>query len=181
MIKPLHDKVILQPSSSDMRGTLFIPKAYIGISTSCLVIDKGEQVSRFITSGSTVLCETGFGERTSNVIDGTNCFICKSQHIYAVIKNGSIWPIGRKILIRRDMADEFAKGILIPENRRFQSLTGTIERLGLLTNHFKVKGLTLGSKIRLTEWQESMIQVTLEDGSHGLIVNEKDILCKYED
>lgn len=179
-IVPINDRLILRPSDSAMRGTLFVPEQYRDGATSCLVLSRGKDVTHYIKTNEYVLCETGFGERQANHFPGTRDFWCKEHNIYAVVRNNIIFPIGKKILIRRDVDDSEINGIIIPENRRYQSLNGTIVRLGLTRDGFKTNGLAPGSKICLKEWNESMICLTLEDGSYGLIVNESDILYKYE-
>lgn len=159
----------------------FIPEQYKDAATSCLVIAKGKDVSPHIKVGAVVLCETGFGDRKNNLISGTNQFWCEEQNVYAVFLNKLIYPYGRKVLIRRAIQETQVNGILIPENRRYQSLDGTIERIGLSRQPFRVKGLKVGSRIRLEEWKGHMTEVTLEDGAYGLIVNETDLLLQYED
>lgn len=179
-IKPIKDRLLLHPSDSSMRGSLFIPDRYKDASTSCKVIEVGPDVSPFIKKDDIVLCQVGFGDRKNNTVDNTRTFWCREHNIYAVIKNKEIYPIGRKVLIKRDIADKYVGEIVIPENRRYQSLDGEIVKLGLSRRHFKIKGLRPGMKIRLTEWSEHMIDMTLSDGSYGLIVNESDILFSYE-
>ena len=164
-----------------MRGMFFIPEQYKDAATACFVVARGNKVNPFIKKNSVVLCEVGFGDRLNNTIGGTAKFWCQESNVYAILIDGKIHPYGRKVLIRRAMAETHVNGIMIPENRRYQSLEGTIERLGLSREHFKVNGLKLGARIRLVEWREHMKDVTLEDGSYGLIVNESDLLFQYED
>src|SRR6478609_3590714 len=128
-IKPLHKRLILRPSDSVMRGTIFVPETYTDASTSCKVIAKGDGVTDLIKEGDVVLCQVGLGTRNSGQIEGSRDFWCQENNIYAVIRNRKIFPFGRKILIRRDIQDEYHGTIVIPENRRSQSLTGTIERV----------------------------------------------------
>ncbi len=176
-IRPLTDHLILNPSISVMRGGLFVPEQFQEAATSCLVMDRGKSVNPAIKVGDTVLCPVGFGERKNNIIEeNLRWFICKDTHIHAIVRNKVVFPLGRRVLIRRDVQEISINGIVIPENRRAQSLFGTIERLGLSRSHFKVNGLKVGLKIRLTEWQPHMIETALEDGSYGLVVNESDIL-----
>lgn len=179
MYQPIHNRLILHPSDSRMRGGIFVPEIYNDASTSCKVLAKGERVTHFIKVGDVVLCQVGFGDRKNNTVDG-RAFWCREHNVYGVIKDNIIFPIGRKVLIKRDIADKNVGGIVIPENRRTQSLDGTIHRLGLTREYYKTNGLALGMEVRLKEWMEHMIEVTLEDGSYGLIVNESDLLLAYE-
>jgi len=179
-IKPIGKRLILLPSESRMRGAIFVPEQYKDAATSCLVVAKGDLVLNTIKPGMIVLCEVGFGDRKNNIIEGTSKFICQESNIYAVFINGKMYPIGNRILIRRDVSEKIDYGIVIPENRRFQSLDGTIERIGITRKPFRTKGFLVGDKIQLKEWADHMIGVTLEDGGYGLIVNEKDLLFKYE-
>lgn len=178
-IKPIKDRLLLHPSDSSMRSGIFIPEKYKDASTSCKVIAVGPDVSPFIKVDDIVLCQVGFGDRKNNTLDNSRTFWCREHNIYAVLKNKEMYPIGRKVLIKRDISDKYVGNVVIPENRRYQSLDGEIVRLGLTRKHFKIKGLAIGMKIRLTEWSESMIDMTLPDGSYGLIVNEQDILFAY--
>jgi co-chaperonin GroES (HSP10) len=175
-MKPINDNVILKPNDSLMRGTIFIPERHTEAATACMVIDKGEKTSTFYKVGDVVLCEVGFGERKNYTIEGTRDFLCKDHNIYGVMRNNIILPIGNKVLIKRDVADKYVGQVVIPSNRRSQSLFGTIVRLGLTRKPFKVNEIKVGSYVRLTAWSESMQEVTLEDGSFGLIVNERDLL-----
>jgi len=179
-MKLLNNRLLLQPSDSRMRGMLIVPQQYTDGATSCKVIARGPGVQQVIKIGDIVLCETGFSDRTNLTIDRTRQFFCKEENIYAVIKNNIIYPLGRKVLIRRDIADKQEGKIVVPATRRTQSLDGTIARLGLTSETFRTAGLKVGSKIRLQEWQPHMMAVELEDNSYGLIVHETDILFIYE-
>jgi co-chaperonin GroES (HSP10) len=178
--KPLNDRVILNPNESRSRGIIEVPDTYRDGATSCLVMEVGKDVPPQIKVGSVVLCETGFGERKNSTINGTSMFWARASNIYAVIERRKIFPIGRKVLIKRDIEDTHVGGILIPANRRFQSLYGVVVRLGLTRKPFKTIGITVGSRIRLTGWQAHYANVELEDGSYGVIVNEEDILLREE-
>lgn len=178
MITPIHNRLILRPSDSLMRGTIFVPETYTDASTSCLVVNKGNEVSPLINKGDVVLCQVGFGERSANHFPGTRDFWCRESNIYAVIRNRKVYPIGKKILIRRDIDDSYHGNIVIPANRRYQSLFGTVERIGLSRKPLNVIGINVGDKIRLKEWMEHYVEVELEDSSYGLIVNDTDLLYK---
>jgi len=163
-----------------MRGCIFIPDQYKDASTACLVIAKGDDVNPLIKEGDVVLCQVGLGSRNAGHIEGTRDFWCKEENVYAIIRDRKIYPFGRKILIRRDIADEYHGTIVVPTNRRTQSLYGTIERIAVSRQPLRISGVSQGMKIRLVEWMEHMIEVELEDGSYGLIVNDTDLLCAVE-
>jgi len=179
-IIPINNRVILSPSVSTMRGGLFVPEKYQGAATSCLVIERGKNVHPAIKKGDIVLCEVGFGDRENNIIEGTRNFICRDTNIYALVKNSLIFPLGRRVLLKRDILEKQVGSIVIPETRRTQSLYGTIERIGVSREHFKVRGIELGRRVRIAQWEPHIVEVTLEDGSYGIIVNENDLLF-YED
>lgn len=165
-----------------MRGSLFVPDRYKDAATACKVIAKGGDVTHYIKEGDTVMCQVGFGDRLNNTVDYTRSFWCQEHNIYGVLKNNIIFPIGRKVLVSRDIAERIhGGGVLEPENRRYQSLDATIVRMGLTRLPYRTSGLRIGMRIRLKEWMEHMIEVTLEDGSYGLIVLESDLLMSYED
>lgn len=188
MITPIHDRLILRPSDSLMRGSIFIPETYTDASTSCKVISKGSKVSPLININDTVLCEVGFGDRKAGFFEGTRDFWCKEENIYAIIRNRTIYPLGRKILIRRDIADSHHGEVLrpdgtlgtivIPANRRYQSHLGTVERIGITRSPLRVNGIKVGDSIRLVEWMEHYTEIELENGGYGLIVNDTDLLYK---
>ena len=160
-----------------MRGMFFIPETYTEAATTCLVVAAGNKVNPLIKSGQTVLCEVGFADR-KNLLTGTGRdFFCREHNIYAIVRNNIIYSFGRTVIIKRDIAKKITDGgIEIPENRRTQSLEGEIVRLGLSTKPFRVNGLKQGMRVSLQDWQSHMIEITLEDGSFGLIVKETDIL-----
>ena len=178
-IQPIENRLILKPSDSVMRGTIFIPSNMTGMATSCLVMAVGPTASPFIKVGETVLCEIGFGDRENNTIRGTNMFWCRDNNVYAIIRKREIFPIGNKILIKRDVAEASYGSIVIPENRRTQSLDGIVVKKGLTRIPYKINGINIGDKVRLKSWEAHMIEVELEDKSYGLIVLESDLLYKY--
>lgn len=180
-MKLLNDNVLLLPSESRMRGMFFVPEKYTDGATSCLVISAGEKVNPVIKPGSTVLVLSGNKIRKNNIIDDTKKFICSASNIYGIIIKNKIYSFGRTVIIKRDISDKYKGNIVIPENRRTQSLEGTVLRKGITRQHCKVNGINIGDNIVLKEWQPHMIEITLEDGSFGLIVQESDILYKHED
>lgn len=179
--KPIEDRLILYPSDSSMRGMIFIPENCKGTATACVVAERGPDVPPQIKIGDIVLCEVGFGSRFEAIMPGSKMFWARMGNVYGLFRHRTIYPIGRTVLIKRDVEDKQEGTIVIPENRRTQSLEGTVIRLGLTRLHSKVNDIKPGDRIRLTEWREHMRECQLEDGSFGLIVNESDILYRYED
>lgn len=179
MITPTKKRLILKPSDSEMRGTMFIPEGIKHrMSTSCKVVARGPEVNPAVKVGNVVLCRVGVDR--SKTIDRTASFWSSEDSIYAIVRNQTILPIGKTVLIRRDVQETEVGGIVIPENRRSQSLEGWVVRRGLYQGQTGIEGIIPGRKIRLTEWQPHMVQVRLEDQSEGLIVLESDILFCYE-
>lgn len=178
-IKPIKNKIILRPNASRMRGGIFVPDDYAKhASTACLVVAKGDRINPQIKQGSIVLCKTGIGTRKEPMNEHGD-FWATEDHIYGLHRDNQIFPYGKKVLIRRDIKDVFTEGgIQIPQRVRYQSLTGTIVQLGIFRGYYNVNGLEIGAKIRLTDWHESMLQVDLEDGSHGMIVDQHHILYR---
>lgn len=177
-MKLINNRLLLQPSSSKIRGGIAIPESVVSATSMCRILIKGNKVSPFLKENDVVICENGFSERKTMTIE--DCFICKEDNIIAVFRNGVIWPIGNKILIERDIAESTNNGIIIPENRRIQSLFGTVVRFGITRKPYNVNEIEVGIRICLKEWDAHMIEVSLEDGSFGLIVNENDLLYKIE-
>lgn len=178
MITPLHSRLILRPNDSQARGFIFVPSQYQDGSTSCLVIARGKDVNPLIKVGDVVFCQNGLGNRSAGHFEGSKDFWADESNVYAVFRSGKILPFGRKVLIRRDISDEYHGSIVIPENRRYQSLYGTIERIAISRKPMRVAGLTVGMKIRLTEWMPHYIELELENGGYGLLVNDSDLLCE---
>ena len=176
MITPLGKRLILRPNASEVRGFIFIPHQLRDNPTSCKVIARGKDVNPLIKDDDVVFCKVGLGNRNAGHFERSRDFWANEDDVYAVLRYGTIFPFGQKVLIRRDMADEYHGSIVIPENRRYQSLTGTIERIAVSRKPLRVAGLSVGLKIRLHEWNESMVEVELEDGGYGLIVNDTDLL-----
>lgn len=153
---------------------IFIPDNLVSTDSMCKVAAKGDGVSHFIRVNDVAMVSIHSGDRQN--LTFANGFFCGEENIFAVIRNGLIYPLGNRVLIRRDIADEYTDGgILIPENRRYQSLFGTIIRWGLSRKEPKIP-VGPGDRIRLTEWGAHMVEVRLPDGDYGLIVNEDDLL-----
>lgn len=180
MITPLNKRIILSPSISAMRGTIFIPESYRDGSTSCKVVAKGKLVNPVIKVGDVVFCQNGLGNRNAGHFEGSKDFWAEEANIYAILIAGSIFPLGQKVLLRRDIEDKYEGSIVIPANRRYQSLFATIERIAVSRQPLRVAGLSVGMKIHLTEWMPHYIEVDLEDGGYGLIVNDTDLLYAIE-
>lgn len=179
-MKPLNSNLILEPSSSKTRGSLYVPDNWLDATTSCRVVAVGPNVNPVIKVGCIVLCQTGFAGRLTHQLKGSKNFWCEEKNIYGIVRNNIIHPLGLLVLIKRDLADAYHGLIVVPENRRTQSLTGQVLRYGISRLPSKINGIKLGSFVRLTEWQDWMLQIELEDGSEGLIVKEDDLLYTYE-
>lgn len=174
--KLINKKLLLTPSLSQFRGSIAIPEQVAMQTSMCRIIAAGDKCHSILKPGYTVLTKSGFSNRNNLTLG--NMFFCEESDVFAIFRNKMIWPIGNKVLIRRDIQETSEHGIVIPENRRFQSLFGTVERFGLSKKPFKYNDLLLGDYIRLKEWSIDMIEIQLEDGDYGLIVDEQDILYK---
>lgn len=178
-IEPIGKRLILKPSDSKMRGTIFVPDNIShNMSTACKVVARGKDVYPSIKIGSTVLCRVGTDR--SNTIDNTKSFWTKEDCIYAILINNIIFPFGRTVLIKRDVQTIQEGSIVIPELHRTQSLEGWVVRTGLYHGHTRINGIDQKARVRLRRWEAHMIQIALEDGSEGMIVNDTDIEFKYE-
>jgi co-chaperonin GroES (HSP10) len=170
--------VLVAPSVSRSRGMIAIPDTVTDGATACIVLKAGNKANPLIKEGDTVMVMNGIGARGRNFLPniGKN-FLVSDTEVYAVFRKGAIIPLGRTVLIKRDIQSINHGSIFIPEKLRAQSLTGEVIRLGLTREPFRSAfDLRPGMKIMLEEWKPEMVEVQLEDGSFGLIVNEKDIL-----
>lgn len=175
-MKAFGKKLFLIPSVSRTRGMIFVPEDFASGTPMCRVASRGEKVNQFIDRNDVVLCPNSFSDRKNLTYKGG--FFCDENHVFAVIKNNKTFPLGRRVLIERHIQEKNEGGIIIPENRRYQSLEGTVIRLGLNQKHFRVNDISPGDEIVLTGWKLDMVEVSLPDGKFGLIVNENDILYK---
>lgn len=180
MIQPLGKRLILRPSISAVRGTLFVPEQYRDATTSCKVIARGKNVNPVIKTGDVVFCQNGLGNRSAGHFENSKDFWAEESNIYAIMIAGDIYPLGRKVLLRREIEDEYVGSIVIPANRRYQSLFATIERIAVSRLPLRISGLSVGMRIRLKEWEAHFIECELADGSYGLIVNDTDLLYAIE-
>ena len=103
--------MIVLPSQSRFRGSIAIPDSFREGSTTCVVLAVGTKAHPFINTNDRVLVETGFADRKEARIGDTKAFWCEQRHVYALIRNREIFPIGKRILIRRDMADKREHGM----------------------------------------------------------------------
>lgn len=174
-MKPIKKRLLLTPSKSEMRGGLFIPENVIDNTGTCLVVNVSDDLDIPVRKGDVVICQTTAGNRNS-ITDGL--FLAKQSQIYARISNKAVFPFGKTILIKRDLSSIEVGGIYIPENRRMQSLGGTIHRIGLTRKPFA--NASIGDYVILKQWESHMIEIQLEDGSYGLIVNDSDLLARVE-
>jgi co-chaperonin GroES (HSP10) len=153
-------------------------------------------VKNGIKKGSIVLVDSAFSERKFSIFpdgtpDGEKDFLCQDKYVFAVFFNQKIIPLGKRILIRRDLEEKIEKGIIVgaeaqPETD--QSLSGTVIQFGILPrgtnrngnpNRWRVNGIAIGDRVMLHRWSEKWTEVSM-DGIFYLIVEETDLLYKYE-
>lgn len=169
-----------------MRGSLFVPDSQIDGATACLVEAVGDKVNPQIKPGSILYCMTGFTERNTPThvkkVEGGEIryHLIPEMRFYAIVIKDEMFPLGPTVLLRRDFSQEEKELIEVPDAFRKQSLKGTIIKLALHRKGFKTMGLEVGSKVTLTAWNESMVQIELPDGSHGLICHEQFLLYKEQ-
>jgi co-chaperonin GroES (HSP10) len=174
-MKPIRKRLLLTPSKSQTRGSLFIPENVIDNTGTCLVVEVSDDLDIPVKKGDVVVCQTTAGNRNS-IQKGV--FVANQNQIYAVIANKSVFPIGKTILIKRDLGSIESGNIVIPENRRMQSLGGWIHRIGISRKAFT--NANQGSYVLLNKWESHMIEVELEDRSYGLIVKDSDLLAEIK-
>lgn len=159
------------------------------------MIDAGPLVKHGIKKGAVVLVSAAFTERKFSKIpddspDSEQDFICDDRYVYALFINKKIVPLGNKILIRRMNGEKRHGDIVVAaeaQESTDQSLEGIIEMVGLLPRTTNKRGkppqrrvnLGIGDHIMLDRWSEHWIEVSM-DGIYYLIVDEKDILYRYE-
>jgi co-chaperonin GroES (HSP10) len=176
--KLIGDRIMLTHSVSRMRGVIEIPEYIYEHTASCMILKVGSKVKIPIKSGDKVLCQSGIGSRM-HLKEG-NVFLAREENIIGLISGQAIIPFGNKLLIKRDKKGlELQSGILIPENKRGQSLGGTIVGFGVSRSKV-ANGAEVGDYILLKEWEPHMIEVQLPDKSYGLIVNQSDVICVVE-
>lgn len=188
--------MLLRPNQKTSEAGVELPETFTQRSSSCLVLDCGPKVKNGIKKGSIVLVDAAFSERKyflnpDGTESGKKDFYCQDKYAFAVFFNKKIIPIGKRILIKRDVAEVVEKGIITgaeaqPETD--QSLRGTVEQFGILPRtltknkkpfRWQVIGLGIGDRIMLGRWSEKWIEVSM-DGVFYLIVEEKDIMYRYE-
>jgi co-chaperonin GroES (HSP10) len=161
------------------------------------VIDCGDKVKHGIKKGVIVLVDAAFTERRYCVFpdgdnpDGQEDFLCQDKYAFAIFRNKQIFPLGRRILIRRDMDEKLEKGIVVEASAQpstDQSMKGTVVQFGILPRklnkhkkpvRWQVNGIGIGDRIVLDKWSENWTEVSM-DGVYYLIVAEADLLYKYD-
>lgn len=177
MISTIKDKVLLRPDASKIRSSIYVPETYRSRPSVCQVMDyNGRKPFR---SGDVVVINALSNLRTESLNEYGD-FIISDKEIHGVFRKKIMWPIGSWVLVRRIMGDEKHGTIIIPENRRYQSLDAEIVRFGITTydDSFTLQDVFPGDRVRLTQWEPHMIELDL-DGYH-LLVKEKDLLYKHE-
>lgn len=194
-MKLIGDRVLLKPSVSEYRGMIAIPKNSSENVSTCEVLAHGKKTHPLIQEGRIVFAHCGSGERNTTYGENKG-YLTKNANVFAILNKQGIVPLGRKLLILRDIREESTEGgIIIPENRRTQSLEGWIIRFGIPgDNKYFRPEVEIGDKIRLNGWEAHMLEVgippqMLKDDARlghvpqrhgfGLIVNEKDLLFKW--
>ena len=186
MLKPINNQILVQFSLSRMRGSLFVPDAQVDGATACLVEAVGNKVNPQIKPGAILYCMTGFTERENPTyrkkVEGGEIryHLIPEMRFYAMSIKDEMFPLGPTVLLRRDFSQEDKGLIEVPDAFRKQSLKGTILKLALRREGFKTNGLEIGSKVTLSGWDASMVQIELADGSHGLICHEQFLLYKEQ-
>jgi co-chaperonin GroES (HSP10) len=159
------------------------------------VIDAGPNVKHGIKKGAVVLVDSAFTERKYSKFptddpDSEDDFICDDRYVYGVYINRKIFPLGKRILIRRLNGAKMHGDIVAAaeaQESTDQSLEGVITQFGILPRTVNRRGkpprwqvdVGIGDHIMLHRWSEKWTEVGM-DGIHYIIVEEKDLLYRYE-
>jgi co-chaperonin GroES (HSP10) len=141
--------------------------------------------------------DASFSERKYSIFpeegnpDGAEDFVCQDKYAFAIFRNKQIFPLGNRILIRRDTDEVIVRGLVeaaAAQESTDQSMRGTVVQFGILPRklnkrkkpvRWRVNGIGIGDKIVLKQWSEKWVEVSM-DGVYYLIVDESDLLCKYD-
>lgn len=176
IISTIRDKVLLRPDNSSARGSIYVPETYRKRPSVCKVMDYN---GRLPIKGKKIIINSLTNERTDPINDYGD-FLISDKHVHGMIHKNVFYPLGSWVLVKRIMGEDQQGSIIIPENRRYQSLEAEVVRFGVTTynDSFRIQGIEEGDKVRLTQWEPHMIELDL--GGYHLLVKEKDLLFKYE-
>jgi len=122
---------------------------------------------------------------TPNGILIDDVILAHEDDVFAKIyyKNHTVYPIGRKVLVKRIIEDRKIGSIEVPDTARsaHQSLDVQIVRFGILKpgDFWRFDDVHVGDVVHLLEWREHMIELDYEN-EYCLIVNESDMEFRYE-
>lgn len=94
--------------------------------------------------------------------------------------------VGARVLVKEDkLSEETSSGIIIPERSKQQTNKGTVIMIGdgaILENGIKIPmQVSVGDKVVYSSFSGSPVKVSSKDEDTYLILNERDILCIFEE
>lgn len=176
IISTIKDKALLRPDNSSVRGMIYVPDSHKKRPSVCKVMDYN---GRLPIKGKRIIINSLTNERT-DPLNEYGDFIISDKHIHGMLHKKKFYPFGSWVLVKRIMGEDYQGSIIIPENRRYQSLDAEVISFGITTynDSFTLQGINVGDRVRLTQWEPHMIELDL-NGYH-LLVKEKDLLFKWD-
>lgn len=180
MLTPLFDKVVVRPDRSLMRHSIYIPDAHRAPS-SCMVVSVGNKVNPLIKPNMMVIINNTSTKRTDS-LNQFGDFMIPESDIHGIIHNKKVYPIGRWVLVKRLMNNQYKGLIAIPDTMNYQTLEAEVVRFGItqaeIKTPYRYNDINPGDRVRLTRWEAHMIELGIDD-DYCLLVKETDLLYRY--
>lgn len=111
-------------------------------------------------------------------------YLIDESRVIGVFREGTLFPIGRKYLLKRIIETEkLASGIIIPYGIQSKDQTMWCEFVAFgitnLKDRFKNQLIARGDRVVLESWKETHVELGNMSGGYFLIVNEDDV-CYVE-
>jgi co-chaperonin GroES (HSP10) len=180
--------VLIEMDQSKKYRLLEVPDSFQQASPMGQVVMIGTKVPEMIMPGDLVLLKAfnkwKKSQRVTDDITGAKCYIAHWKDIEARIFNGKVYPVGRRILVKRIMSTAVSENIVGRDYNKniVQSLEVEIVQFGISLEgkDFRfIKGLKKGDRCKLTKWEMSITELGIM-GKYHLIVDEENLQLKYE-
>lgn len=163
--KPIGDLVLIKRQHFGRSDILFTPEQTVQKNIYGIVVNVGENVKHVKKNHIVLINGSGI---IKTIEDDGIFYILKESDVLLVYINKVYRPIGRRVLIKREIEEQMLEsGIIIPAcfKTRDQSLFGIIMAEGIMNgkilNIEEELGIRIGQRIRLEKWDISHLEIEI--------------------
>lgn len=182
--------VLIERNQAQTYKLIAVPDSFKKASPVGRVLKIGPKVPKDLICPGDLVIEKSHSKwkKAHGITDSktrTPCYIAPYGDIQARMFEGRVYPIGKRILVRRHLSEHKLSSVILSRDynqENTQGLEVEVVRLGMTFANqpfTKIKGLKPGDRCKLQRWEQHMFEIAINEQYH-LIVNEDDIEYRYE-